>query len=104
MKAKIGIEKGYIFGDELVYYVTAKVKKDKIHLFRMQPWYGRWRFCTYPGRDETIAYTPGAKFPVDYFNTLTRAMYVVKTGCLEMPDEIEFYKGQHIYNQLTGQQ
>ena len=104
MKIKIGIQKSTIYGDEVVYYVTAKVKKDKVYLFRMQPWYGRWRFVEFPGRSETIAEVPGAALPVDYFTNLCKAKYFLEAHCVEYPDEIEFYKGQHIFNRLTAQQ
>lgn len=105
MKIKIGIKKGIIFSDEVVYYVTAKVKGEIINLFTFRKLYGAWDFCSgYSNRDDWYAKFRQEEFPEEYFLNLCKAMYFVKTGSsVEIPDEIEFYKGEHIYKSLKGE-
>ena len=100
MKIKIGIEKMTLFSCQITYYVTAKLRKEKITLFKMQPWWGCWRFSQAFGRDETIAKVPGSNFPEQYFKDLCKATYFTQTGILKYPDDIELYKGQRYLEQF----
>ena len=67
--------------------------------------YGVWKFCEgWSCMFDTYAKIRQEEFPEEYFLNLCKAMYFVKTGSsVEIPDEIEFYKGEHIYKSLKGE-
>lgn len=94
---------------DVVYYITAKVKENKIYLFMLHHNYGGWTFETAFGYKETYGYIVG-KFPEDFFNNLCKSMYFIEANkeiyknkdkkYLEFPTEIEFYKGKRYIDEF----